>query len=97
MKNILNLLKTSYRFKRQLHKCSKYPKDSEERAIADYYHNYFEVLEDEGANLANLESLKNKCREQQQQHRDSAEIQYLLANTLELIEALKVVVASEAS
>ena len=92
MKNIVSLVRESYSFKQQIKKCLKHPVNSREYTLARYYNDYFEGLEDEEMNSAQLDTLIKECEEKRLQHQDSDEIQQLLSSILKFIEALKLVV-----
>ena len=92
MKNIINLLKTAYNFKRYTKKCLKHGVGSEENVLAKYYEDYFNSLEDNETNSAHLDDIAKEIEKKQLQYKDSDDIQKLLSSMLQFISALKLVV-----
>jgi len=92
VKNIINLLKTSYNFKKHTKKCLKYGVGSQEHILAKYYEDYFKNLEDDELNLGDIDYIAQDAQKNQLQYKDSDDIQKLLSSMLEFITALKLVV-----
>lgn len=92
MKNIVNLIKSAYGFRKYTKKCLRHETASTEYVLAKHYKDYFEGIEDEAVTVSQLDALGQEVSEKQRAYQSSDDIQQLLSSLLGFMDALKLVV-----
>lgn len=89
MKNIVNLLKASYQFKKSVKECLKEDTSAKEYQLAKKYDDQMKSLEDTENESKIIESLINQVEKDKTNGQSTQKIQQLQEDTLSLLEILK--------
>ena len=89
MKNLITLIKLSWRVKSNIRHCLSFDKNSDEYQRAHYYETLLNNIDDEKITIEEIDKLKESVHQQQLEHQESKALNELFMAINDFLEQIQ--------